>query len=51
MNSNSYQQIEIIKRGKLLGIHLEGKQNFDFYINSLQKLAKNVTLLEEFAIT
>ena len=25
----------ILKRAKLLGIHLEGKQNFDFYMRKL----------------
>ena len=42
-----------MKRPKLLGIHVEGKQNFDFHINTVitKKLAKNVTLLQKFAIT
>ena len=40
------------KRANLLKIHLEGKLNFDFYINTLiKKLEKNVTLLQEFAVT
>ena len=30
----------ILKRAKLLGIHLEGKQNFGFYMSKLIEKAK-----------
>ena len=35
MNSNLIAMNSILKRAKLLGIHLEGKQNFDFYMRKL----------------
>ena len=40
-----------MKKAKLLGIHLKGGLNFDFYMNTLiKKQAKNVIILQNWQL-